>query len=72
MNCQFTQEEAYNNRIISCARIYASIQRLKTFHIIGCIPYQFTKNANKILKVCVCLTNLQTPTIREFASKENP
>jgi hypothetical protein len=74
MNGQFTQEEACNNRIISCARIHVerSIQRLKTFQILGRIPHQFKKNANKILKVCVCLTNLQTPTIREVASRENP
>ncbi|KAJ8403675.1 hypothetical protein AAFF_G00350010 [Aldrovandia affinis] len=31
------------------------------------IPYQYKKHVNKILKVCVCLTNLQKPILREIA-----
>ncbi|KAK0144261.1 hypothetical protein N1851_017374 [Merluccius polli] len=58
VNGQFTQEEVNNNRLISRARIHVerSIQRLKVFRILQYIPHQFMKNANKILKVCVCLT----------------
>uniref|UniRef100_UPI00358DEB2A uncharacterized protein n=1 Tax=Myxine glutinosa TaxID=7769 RepID=UPI00358DEB2A len=61
VNGQFTQEEVVNNRRISIARIHVerSIQILKLFTILDRIPYQFKKNVNKILKVCVCLTNLQ-------------
>ncbi|XP_056107700.1 uncharacterized protein LOC130085767 [Rhinichthys klamathensis goyatoka] len=68
VNGQFTQEEVNNNRLISKARIHVerSIQRLKLFHILDHIPYQFNQNINKILKVCVCLTNLQTPILREI------
>ena len=68
VNGQFTQEEVNNNRLISRARIHVerSIQRLKVFRILQYIPHQFMKNANKILKVCVCLTNLQTPILREI------
>ncbi|XP_076873806.1 uncharacterized protein LOC143523303 [Brachyhypopomus gauderio] len=68
LNGQFTQEEVNNNRLISCARIHVerSIQRLKLFCILDHIPYQYRKNVNKILKVCVCLTNLQTPILREI------
>ncbi|XP_076842474.1 uncharacterized protein LOC143487050 [Brachyhypopomus gauderio] len=53
---------------ISCARIHVerSIQSLKLFCILDHIPYQYRKNINKILKVCVCLTNLQTPILREI------
>uniref|UniRef100_A0A3Q4H857 DDE Tnp4 domain-containing protein n=1 Tax=Neolamprologus brichardi TaxID=32507 RepID=A0A3Q4H857_NEOBR len=52
-----------NGQKISCARIHVerSIQRLKLFSILHHIPHQFRKNINKILKACVCLTNLQTP-----------
>ncbi len=62
---QFTQEEVNNNRLISSARIHVerSVQRLKLFGILHHIPYQFRENSNKILKVCVCLTNLQTPVL---------
>ncbi|XP_039527349.1 uncharacterized protein LOC120479133 [Pimephales promelas] len=58
---RFTQEEVNNNRLISKARMHVerSIQRLKLFHILDQIPHQFKHNINKILKVCVCLTNLQ-------------
>ncbi|XP_072564765.1 uncharacterized protein [Paramormyrops kingsleyae] len=68
VNGQFTQEEVNNNRLISRARIHVerSIQRLKLYSILDHIPYQFKKNINKILKVCVCLTNLQTPILREI------
>lgn len=68
VNGQFTQEEVNHNRQISRARIHVerSIQRLKVFGILHHIPYQFRKNINKILKVCVCLTNLQTPILREI------
>ncbi|XP_062849916.1 uncharacterized protein LOC134312143 [Trichomycterus rosablanca] len=68
VNGQFTQEEVNNNRLISSARIHVerSIQRLKLFSILDHIPYQFRKNINKILKVCVCLTNLQTPILCEI------
>uniref|UniRef100_UPI00358EFD23 uncharacterized protein n=1 Tax=Myxine glutinosa TaxID=7769 RepID=UPI00358EFD23 len=61
VNGQFTQEEVVNNRQISVARIHVerSIQRLKLFTILDGIPYQFKKNVNTILKVCVCLTNQQ-------------
>uniref|UniRef100_A0AAX7SFJ0 DDE Tnp4 domain-containing protein n=1 Tax=Astatotilapia calliptera TaxID=8154 RepID=A0AAX7SFJ0_ASTCA len=61
-------EEVNNNRKISCARIHVerSIQRLKVFSILHHIPYQLKKNINKILKACVCLTNLQTPILREI------
>ncbi|GLD56981.1 uncharacterized protein AKAME5_000926300 [Lates japonicus] len=56
---QFTQN---NNRLISQARsrVQRSIQRLKLFSILDHIPFQFKRHMNKILKVCVCLTNLQT------------
>ncbi|XDV13745.1 hypothetical protein PO909_002088 [Leuciscus waleckii] len=69
INGQFTQEEVNNNRLISKARTHVecSIQRLKLFHILDHIPYQFRLNINKILKVCVCLTNLQTPILCEIA-----
>ena len=69
VNGQFTQEEVKKNKLISSARIHVerSIQRLKLFSILDNIPYQFSKNINKILKVCVCLTNLQTPILREIA-----
>ncbi|XP_074554593.1 uncharacterized protein LOC141810719 [Halichoeres trimaculatus] len=69
VNEQFTTEEVNHNRLIASARVHVerSIQRLKTFHILSCIPYQYKKHANKLLKVCVCLTNLQTPTLREMA-----
>lgn len=68
VNGQFTQEEVQNNRLISKARIHVerSIQRLKLYRILQHIPHQFKKNVNKILKVCVCLTNLQTPILREI------
>ncbi|XP_061589442.1 uncharacterized protein LOC133454733 [Cololabis saira] len=68
INGQFTQEEVNNNRLISRARIHVerSIQRLKLYNILHHIPHQFRKNINKILKVCVCLTNLQTPILREI------
>lgn len=68
VNGQFTQEEVNNNRLISRARTHVerSIQRLKLFHILDHIPYQFRQNINKIAEVCVCLTNLQTPIIREI------
>ena len=67
VNGQFTQAKVINNRQISVARIHVerSIQRLKVFGILDLIPYQFKRSANKLLKVCVCLTNLQTPTLRE-------
>lgn len=69
VNGQFTLEEVNHNRLIASARVHVerSIQRLKTFHILTYIPYQYKKHANKILKVCVCLTNLQTPILREIA-----
>ncbi|XP_074538116.1 uncharacterized protein LOC141799700 [Halichoeres trimaculatus] len=69
VNGQFTMEEVDHNRLIASAKVHVehSIQRLKTFHILSCIPYQYKKHANKILKVCVCLTNLQTPILREIA-----
>ena len=56
-------------RNIASARIHVerSIQHLKTFDILTYIPYQYKKHANKILKVCVCLTNLQKPILREIA-----
>lgn len=65
VNGQFTQEEVNNNRLISRVRIHVerSIQRLKVFRILQYIPHQFMKYANKILKVCVCLTNLRTPIL---------
>ena len=68
VNGQFTHEEAKNNRLISCARIHVerSIQRLKLFNILRHIPHQFRPNINKVLKVCACLTNLQTPILREI------
>ena len=68
VNGQFTQEEVKKNKLISKARIHVerSIQRLKLFCILDNIPHQFSKNINKILKVCVCLTNLQTPILREI------
>ncbi|XP_039534866.1 uncharacterized protein LOC120483736 isoform X2 [Pimephales promelas] len=68
VNGQFTQEEVNYNTFISKARIHVerSIQRLKLFHILDHIPYQFKLNINKILKVCVCLTNLQTPILCEI------
>ncbi|XP_026021776.1 uncharacterized protein LOC113021362 [Astatotilapia calliptera] len=67
-NGQFTQEEVNNNRKISCARIHVerSIQRLKLFSMLHHIPHQLKKNINKILKACVCLTNLQTPILHEI------
>ncbi|XP_028428307.1 uncharacterized protein LOC114551462 [Perca flavescens] len=60
---QFTQEEVNNNRLISKARIHVerAIKRLKAFHILDHIPYQFKLNVNKIVKVCVCLTNTHSP-----------
>ena len=69
VNGQFTMEEINHNRLIASARVHVerSIQRLKTFHILSYIPYQYKKHANKILKVCVSLTNLQTPILREIA-----
>ncbi|XP_049898955.1 uncharacterized protein LOC126389348 [Epinephelus moara] len=69
VNGHFTMEEVNHNRIIASARIHVerSIQHLKTFHILAYIPYQYKKHANKILKVCVCLTNLQKPILREIA-----
>ncbi|KAL7383879.1 hypothetical protein ABVT39_019793 [Epinephelus coioides] len=69
VNGHFTMEEVNNNRLIASARIHVehSIQHLKTFHILAYIPYQYKKHANKILKVCVCLTNLQKPILREIA-----
>ncbi|XP_003441398.2 uncharacterized protein LOC100690178 [Oreochromis niloticus] len=65
---QFTQQEVNNNRLISCARAHVahSIQRLKRFSILDLVPHHYRKNINKILKVCVCLTNLQTPVIHEL------
>ncbi|KAJ8388261.1 hypothetical protein AAFF_G00135220 [Aldrovandia affinis] len=68
VNGQFTMEEINHNRLAS-ARIHVerSIQRLKTFDILTYIPYQYKKHVNKILKVCVCLTNLQKPILREIA-----
>ncbi|NP_001373707.1 uncharacterized protein LOC798124 [Danio rerio] len=68
VNGQFTQEEANNNMLISSARIHVvrSIQRLKLFSILDHVPYQFRKNINKILKVCVCLTNMQTPILNDI------
>ena len=68
VNGQFTQEEIVSNRQISRARIHVerAIQRLKIFSILDCIPNYFKKHSNKILKVCVCLTNLQTPIIKEI------
>ncbi|KAL2086789.1 hypothetical protein ACEWY4_017848 [Coilia grayii] len=69
VNGQFTMQEVNYNRRIASARIHVerSIQRLKTFRILSYIPYQYKKHANKTLKACVCLTNLQTPILREIA-----
>ncbi|XP_029973075.1 uncharacterized protein LOC115406934 [Salarias fasciatus] len=66
---QFTEEEMNKNRLISCARIRVerAIQRLKSFRILNVISHQYRENRNKILKVCVCLTNLQTPSLLEMA-----
>ncbi|XP_005924821.3 uncharacterized protein LOC102314347 [Haplochromis burtoni] len=64
---QFALQEVNNNRLISSARAHVahSIQRLKRFSILNLVPHQYKTNINKILKVCVCLTNLQTPVIHE-------
>ncbi|KAJ8412664.1 hypothetical protein AAFF_G00116150 [Aldrovandia affinis] len=69
VNGQFTMEEINHNRLVASARIHVerSIQRLKTFAILTYIPYQYKKHVNKILKVCVGLTNLQKPILREIA-----
>ena len=69
VNGQFTVEEVNHNRLVACARIHVerSIQRLKTFGILTYIPYQHKKHANKILKVCVSLVNLQKPILQEIA-----
>uniref|UniRef100_A0A3Q0SQK6 THAP-type domain-containing protein n=1 Tax=Amphilophus citrinellus TaxID=61819 RepID=A0A3Q0SQK6_AMPCI len=67
VNGQFTQEEVNNSRLISCARTHVepSIQRLKLFSILDHIPHHFKKNINKILKVCVCLSNLKEDVVSD-------
>ena len=69
VNGQFTQAEMNHNKLITDARIHVerSIQRLKIYSILDHIPYQLKEHGNKIVKVCACLTNLQTPTLREIA-----
>ncbi|XP_063059206.1 uncharacterized protein LOC134452647 [Engraulis encrasicolus] len=64
---QFTLQQVHHNRLIARVRVHVerSIQRLKTFRILKEIPHQYQKHANKILKACVCLMNLQTPILRE-------
>lgn len=64
-NGQLTLEDVVNNRKIASARNHVehSIRTLKLFSILEQIPDQYEKYMNKILKVCVCLTNLQTPTL---------
>ncbi|KAK0137881.1 THAP domain-containing protein 2 [Merluccius polli] len=68
VNGQFTVQEVNHNRLVASARIHVERSiHLKTFDILTYIPYQYKKHANKILKVCVCLTNLQKPILREIA-----
>uniref|UniRef100_A0A671TH52 THAP-type domain-containing protein n=1 Tax=Sparus aurata TaxID=8175 RepID=A0A671TH52_SPAAU len=68
VNGQFTVQEVNHNRLVASARIHVEHSiRLKTFAILTYIPYQYKKHANKILKVGVCLTNLQKPILREIA-----
>jgi len=67
-NPQFTQVEVQTNKKIAGVRIHIerAIQRIKIYRILDQIPWQYCKLVNKLFKVCVALTNLQTPTMAEI------
>lgn len=67
---QFTKEEVVNNKKLSAARIHVerAIQRVKMFTILDHIPASLYKHADKIFKVCACLTNFQTPIMAEVGA----
>ena len=71
VNGQFTEQENGCNNLITQARIHVErcIQRIKIYTILDFIPHQFMKIADKLLQVCACLANLQTPVMKEVLTK---
>lgn len=69
-NGQFTKEEILHNKSIASARIHVerAIQRIKLFSILDHVPASLRQHADKIFKVCACLTNFQTPILAETES----
>ena len=70
-NGQFTKDEIVNNKTIAIARIHVerAIQRIKIFDILDHIPGNLRQYADKIFKVCACLTNFQTSILAEVGTK---
>ena len=64
---QFTVSQARATVSIARARIHVerAIQRIKLYGILNFIPYQYRSLASTIFQVCACLTNLQTPLLKE-------
>jgi hypothetical protein len=63
---KFMRREVEQTRRIANLRIYVemSIKRIKSFRILqGVMPITMSKNATKIWKICVNLTNLQPPLV---------
>ena len=71
VNGQFTEEEAKRNKLIAGARIHVerAIQRLKTYAVLQHIPFQHKCIASKLVKVCACLVNMQTPILKEISNR---
>ena len=71
VNGQFTEEEAKRNKLIAgaCIHVERAIQRLKTYAVLQHIPFQHKCIASKLVKVCACLVNMQTPILKEISDR---
>lgn len=64
---QFTREQVIRTRTIARSRIHVerAIRRIKTYSILSMVPATLIPHASVVFQVCVALTNLQFPLIKE-------
>nr|CAH7768889.1 unnamed protein product [Callosobruchus chinensis] len=64
---QFTSEQVVQTRTIARARIHIerAIRRIENYKILNMIPASLIPQSTEVFQVCVALTNLQYPLIRE-------
>jgi hypothetical protein len=67
---QFTGAQVLTNRTLSRARIHVerSIQRVKEFNILDCIPVHHRQISTRLFQLCCALTNLQNPVMKPLNS----
>ena len=62
---QLSPEETVLTQQIASERIHVerAIQRLKSYHILDCVPVALYDSINEIITVCACFSNMQNPII---------